>query len=516
MANSILPIEGACEVAFEKKEFAIVGDAFFASTLFEVPSWLQEAVTGLTTSLNASTLDTLVQYNLSLLNALTAIDVSKNTYDQYINKVITDNQAFVDTVTTLNSTIAGNDASIRNLLLTYATNTEVTASIANAISASLSGGSIGAALSTIDSTIATQYGALTQRFTTLESTFVDNATQQAANATATQVLETYTGWGLVNSIPQVIANSKFYQDLTAYLSGTNYDISGSSTLLNFVQATATSIEAKFAYNSVLNINGTYYNSGFGLSSSATSGAGTKQNPYNSEFWIDASRLKFTNSNQTGQVAPFTIDASGVTPKITFNGIVDFNNTNANGTTTINGSKITTGSITAEHINTAGLRADQITSGYIDATRINAGTITANMISSGELDINGSSSLFGYITTIGAFNSGVLTSDSLVGTFSITNTFSRDVRVVVFGSGRTGVTGIPDTSSARATNFAIFANDSTTVFEYGWTPMYQDSKSIGFSYNIPANSTVNFYVRGRKTDNYDLSMVLKPVWTGVRN
>lgn len=289
-------MEGACDVTFDKKEFAIVGDAFFASTLMEIPLWLQEAVSSLVTSLNSTTLNTITQYNANLQTAIGAIDVAKNTYDQYVNRVITDQQAFINAVTSLNSTVANNQATIINLLSTYSTTTETNASITNSINASLAGGAIGAALSTLESVMSTQYGATAQRLTTLESTFTDNATQQVANATATQQLQTYTGWGLVGSTPQVIANSKFYQDLTAYLSGTNYDISGSSTLLNFVQATATSVEAKFAYNSVLNINGVYYNSGFGLTSSATSGGGTALNPYNSEFWIQADKFRVKGTN----------------------------------------------------------------------------------------------------------------------------------------------------------------------------------------------------------------------------
>ena len=70
----------------------------------------------------------------------------------------------------------------------------------------------------------------------------------------------------------------------------------------------------------------------GLSTNYTSGSGTLADPYVSEFWIDASRFKFTNSNQTGQVAPFTIDATGANPQIKFNGKVTFSNvTNTTGT-----------------------------------------------------------------------------------------------------------------------------------------------------------------------------------------
>lgn len=98
-----------------------------------------------------------------------------------------------------------------------------------------------------------------------------------------------------------------------------------NSLITEISDEGARVESKFAYNSIVSINGVYKKSGFGLTTNYISGVGTQANPYVSEFWIDASRLKFTNSNQTGQVAPFTIDASGVTPQVTFNGKVTFSN-----------------------------------------------------------------------------------------------------------------------------------------------------------------------------------------------
>ena len=110
---------------------------------------------------------------------------------------------------------------------------------------------------------------------------------------------------------------------TELTNGTNTWASADSTLENSLRTKITDegarVESKFAYNSIVNINGVYKKSGFGLTSNYTNGNGTISNPYVSEFWIDASKLKFTNSNITGSVAPFTIDASGSIPKVTFNG-----------------------------------------------------------------------------------------------------------------------------------------------------------------------------------------------------
>jgi hypothetical protein len=75
--------------------------------------------------------------------------------------------------------------------------------------------------------------------------------------------------------------------------------------------------------------------------------------------------------------PFTVNA--VTGEISFNGVVDFTNTNASGTTTIDGSKITSGSI--------------------KALQIAANTITTNNLTTGITLVNGQVSSSDF-TTIG--------------------------------------------------------------------------------------------------------------------
>lgn len=190
-----------------------------------------------------------------------------------------------------------------------------------------------------------------------------------------------TGW-ITNTENGIVAGSEAITTLTANLATTNTTVGGHATQLSTVDTRiangVASVETKWAYNSVVNINGVYKKSGFGLSTNYTSGNGTQANPYVSEFWIDATKLMFTNSANTGRTAPFTIDASGTTPEITFNGKVSFTNitnvpqlgstpqevvnaVNAGNTTTIDGGKITTGSITAAQIQANSISADKLTS-----------------------------------------------------------------------------------------------------------------------------------------------------------
>ena len=122
----------------------------------------------------------------------------------------------------------------------------------------------------------------------------------------------------------LVAGSKAFTDLDTSLSSLGTTVSGHTGQLSTVDSRISNgvatVDSKWQYNSNLIINGVSYNSGFGLSNSAGTGVG-------SEFWIDASKLKFTNSAKTGRTAPFTIDATGTTPQITFNGKVSFSNVN---------------------------------------------------------------------------------------------------------------------------------------------------------------------------------------------
>jgi hypothetical protein len=88
----------------------------------------------------------------------------------------------------------------------------------------------------------------------------------------------------------------------------------------------------------------------------------------SAFTITADMFKLIASGQSvASRNPFTVNA--VTGEISFNGVVDFTNTNASGTTTIDGSKITTGSVSALQIATGAVTADKISAGAINGYTI---------------------------------------------------------------------------------------------------------------------------------------------------
>lgn len=153
-----------------------------------------------------------------------------------------------------------------------------------------------------------------------------------------------------------------------------------------------SVESKFAYDSTLNINGNYYNSGFGLNSSLIDpGSGIPVGE--SEFWINADKFRFTNTGQTGTATPFSIDAGGAVPNVTFNGLVTFGNSQ---TGTVD--EAITASIETKGVATEAFAEAQVATVtdniyYPGTTEINGGairtgTVSANTLHGGVLYLDG--------------------------------------------------------------------------------------------------------------------------------
>lgn len=114
--------------------------------------------------------------------------------------------------------------------------------------------------------------------------------------------------------------------------------------------------------------------------------------------------------------------------ITLSGLVKFTDLSGSGTTTINGSNITTGTIDASKVTVKNLNASNITSGTLSANKINGGTITASAINLG----NGTFS----VTTAGALTcsnikaTGGTVGGWIIGTNDIHNTNSSGNQVIL--------------------------------------------------------------------------------------
>lgn len=350
------------DVTVAKREFVITGDDIYVPKLYEdAPQWMKDLVQLVVNSAmdtgNASTLAQLT----SMLSQFATSYVPLNQYTQSILDLSNADANIHTVIETLNSNYSNGlsqaNAQIISLQNTKASKDEVVTQVVNTLAAQLANptSSLGAAIGNLQQTVVNNQNANALSMQTLTASLNDVSGNVSANSSAITGLQTNVSNinGTLTSQAGQITNLR--SDLT---SGTGTWLTGDTNVTNTVKSytdgKVTGVESKWAYNSSLTINGTSYNSGFGLSNSAGTGAG-------SEFWIDASRLKFTNAAKTGSKAPFTIDASGSTPQITFNGIVSFNNisnvpqlgstpqqvvdaVNNGQTTTINGGKITTGTL----------------------------------------------------------------------------------------------------------------------------------------------------------------------------
>lgn len=358
------------EVSVVKKEYTIIGDSIFIPSMYEdAPPWLKEFID---TTINVAVTNRDQSLIDRMHSILTAMDyVPKNQYTEQINQIVSEDGIINSRIATLNSNltdaISSTNATIAEINLTYASKDEAAAIATNVITASLSGsGEIGSVLIQLQEAYANLESTTAQSISMLESVMEGEIN---GNATAMETIRTYVG------IDEAGASTG--TGLSAYLEASDGTIGGAdSQLANTIRVTAEGVESKWAYNSIVNINGTSYSSGFGIATSLTSGSGLSTGQ--SEFWIKADKFKLMSANgsKKSSYSPFTVDS--VTGDINFNGKVTFNNVtnvpqlgstpqevvdavNSGQTTTINGGKITTGSITANQIATESISADRLSS-----------------------------------------------------------------------------------------------------------------------------------------------------------
>lgn len=150
-------------------------------------------------------------------------------------------------------------------------------------------------------------------------------------------------------------------------------------------------------------------------------------------------------NQTSET--ITIDAS----KVNVSGVITAINNDTS--TTINGNKITTGSITASQVNSSIITTSNLSAQTISASQITTGTLSANRISGGTINGNNVS-----ITNLSASNikSGRLNISS--GNYYLRMGFSEGANPSVSGL-NVGSYGIKANSGITATSFAITNSDT---------------------------------------------------------
>ena len=366
-------------VSVNRKEFNIVGDELYIPKRYEdAPQWLRDLISTVTEESYARKITDLNNLSASLQQLIVELEVAKNTYTQSIISSNDINERINTAITTLNSSLSGSDATIVDLVSTKATPEEASAIALNTISSSINNGEIGALVGSVSNTLTTETEALANNIDLVHAEMLGGF---ESTADVIQTTQAYVG------IDEAGASTG--TGLSAYLEDSLGNIGGAdSQVANAVYINNGVPTSKFEYTSDLSKNGVHYKSGFGLKTLATGGDGSAANPYDSEFWINAAKFKFTNDNVTGQVAPFTIDATGLTPNITFNGKVAFTNVTGYTPPDVSGTINANNNTFAQKLGYADYSAmvasassgqTIINSGYINTNLIQANAITANQI-----------------------------------------------------------------------------------------------------------------------------------------
>ena len=462
------------EVTGNKKEYTITGDDIYIPQLYDdAPQWMKDLV-NLVVDVSMSTNNmTLINDMNKMLQEFAVSYVPLNQYTQSILDLGNEDMRLNVLLETLNSNfdngLSEANAQIISLQMTKASKDEVVAQVIQTLAAELANpdSNLGATVVRLEQAITAEQTARATSFQALTASMESIDGSITANA---EVLENALAYVGIDE-----AGASTNTGLSAYLEASNGVIGGAdSQLANTIRVTAEGVESKWAYNSIVNVNGVYRKSGFGLTANNFSGNGTQANPYTSEFWIDATKLRFTNSNATGRKAPFTIDASGATPEITFNGKVSFTNitnvpqlgstpqevvsaVNAGNTTTIDGGKITTGSITAAQIKASTITATEIATKGITADRIGSTTGNSTVWYGGGLvSANFNGNVHG---NIGSPTNGFRLSSNAAGTSTDPNIYGAYIKASTM---EFLYAGIPGTNNSGRFNYSATASGGAAV------------------------------------------------------
>lgn len=331
------------------------------------------------------------------------------------------------------------------------------------------------------------------------------ATHSELNQTATQI-RTEVEATYATQTEAARLDSKITQtatDITTEVSNTYQTKSAAQTNYNTLDSkidqTATSITSTVAQTyETKTAAQTSYNS---LSSSITQTATSINTEVAKKVGNNEVISKINQSAES-----ITIDAS----KVNVNGVITAINNNS--TTTINGSKITTGSITANQVSSAIITTSNFSSQNINANRITSGTLTSRAINNGNgtFSVSTGGSLTASSGKVGGWH---LTSSRLYQTSSYNNHqyslrsygvsddtsgVSQYWGIIMQGSDKNLKKDIQDIDE-KYNKFYDDLKPKTFYFKEG---IQDDKKHFGF--------VAQDILESQKIINEDLSMVEKPI------
>lgn len=387
-------LEPDYDITINKKEYIITGDNLYIPKSYEEsPQWLKDIIGTITDFTLNQKLTEIGALSNTLYGLIEELQVAKNTYTQSIISSADIDERINARIETLNSSIADSDATIVDLIATKATPTEASSLALNVLTASINDGAISSLVSNLQNAISTTNSTLSNNIDIVHSEMIGDF---EANAEVINAIET----NITNIDGTLTTHARQITSLQTQADSVDGKIAtASSSITNTLNTTISNgdiaVESKFGYNSNITIAGVPYSSGFGIATSVNSpGHGIPSG--DSQFWINASKFKFTNSNQTGSKAPFSIDASGVTPEIYFNGKVSFSNVTGYTPPDVSGNINANNDVFAQKlgyanyvamVNAASSGHTIINGGYINTSLIQANAINADMINSNSALIN---------------------------------------------------------------------------------------------------------------------------------
>lgn len=183
------------EVYIEPREYKIVGDDVYIPINFDdAPPWLTNTITNLTNISTEEVVTNLNELVLELTYAVSEVELAKNRYEQSITDYETVDSKLLALLTTMNSSMDGLDASLKELIATKVTHDEASVvaldSISTAMNDTSTGSTLGSAILNLQTSITNLNTSTNTSIESLESS-INGAVD--ASATALDTINTYVG-----------------------------------------------------------------------------------------------------------------------------------------------------------------------------------------------------------------------------------------------------------------------------------------------------------------------------------
>lgn len=308
------------EILAEKREYSIVGDAYYASTYSgPTPSWLSDLIDNRVDSAVQNGLtdyDNLVQ---DVRNAIDSIDVAKNTFVEEVSFHSRVDGIVGTRIDTLNTTYDNKFATIANLDLVESNAAFARATQANDLKVAYEDytdsriTSVQQAFADADSAIADDITAITLRIG-------DQEEGLAGTADIVSGIQSFVGIDPESEPPYgVISESSWFVDLDnavhspdGHVATALSDLETANNL--YADNKALTVENKFSYGSKIILDGKYYEAGFGLDASGVTQVNdglTEETAFDSEFWVNAERFVLKSPTYPDVSAVFKVTETGI-------------------------------------------------------------------------------------------------------------------------------------------------------------------------------------------------------------